>query len=155
MHRLIIDPRNKDEHDYQWPLETSARDGVDLSRLLVKAMQPIIDRGCIVSFGMSIMTTFHVKANRTTFTIDEIKGDPMLFVHAPHHAGAAMIIDPNRNEIQYCPLSDWDAVAENELAILLRTQLEMPNTGSSQWWIEHLNDSVLLDALYGEKGPAE
>jgi len=151
VHRLVIEPRNQDEHAYQWPKKQAARDAVELAKLLEKATETIVDRGCIMSYGWNVMSTSLTKDSRSSFTIDGIEGEPMLFVHASHAAGAAMIVDPDRNEIQYCPLSDWDAVEENQLAILLRSQLEMPNRGYTQWPIEHFNNPVLLDALYDQR----
>jgi hypothetical protein len=128
VHQLAIQPRNLGEYAYRRPNKTTATRAYEIAELVEKAMHPVVDRGAILSIGWCISYDASTVNGVRGFEVLGIEGEPMLFVDAVHKGGAALIISPERNEIHDCPMSDFSADQERELALLLNPNWTCPIT---------------------------
>jgi hypothetical protein len=116
LHELIIDPRNKTEHQYQEVVQKDARHAVEVADLFVHATAKEAERSAVVAFNWNIST------GGSSFTeLEEFGEFPMLLVDVFQEPKRVKIIRPVDGEVQYAELANFTKDEAIEFAQFMRT----------------------------------
>ncbi len=128
VHELVIDPRNELEHRYRSPTHNEAERAVQLCEMFLRATAEEAKHNALISVGWS-MNISHRMCDAPGREYDQIdfamfqKSAPMLLIDVSDSDTARqniMILLPRDQEIQVCPLQQFNRSTVIELAKMLR-----------------------------------
>jgi len=131
VHKLVIDPRNELEHNYQHANQDTSRQAVDIADLFLRATQDEEDRSSIVALNWNIMGSYMMSAEGGAIEFREFGHEPMLFIDVFESPRSLKIIDPDDGEIRFTELGSFSGEQCIELARLLRSNYTEPSFSSS------------------------
>ena len=129
VHDLIIDPRNKLEHDYIPPNRQQAEHSVQLAQVFLDAIRiELEERIPIITLGWNIQ--FVMSSDGITFK--GFTNDPMLFLDVFDKPEQIKIIDPKDEEIRCVELSSFNESQAINLTKQLRSHyIRQQKSGST------------------------
>ncbi len=120
---LIIDPRNKLEHDYITPNHQKAEHSVELAQIFLNAMRTELqNRRPVIALGWNIQFSHQASQNQETKIIfNGFTDQLMLFVDVFEKPEQIKIVDPKDEEIRCAKLGSFDKSQTLRLAKRLRS----------------------------------
>lgn len=146
VHKLVIDPRNQLEHEYERAHQEEAEEAVQIADLFLNASRTELERKPIVALAWNVQVAHSIRVRndevQESVGFHGFSDHPMLFVDVFTEPAEVKIVHPDDQEIYFTLLSSF---TEGESIVLAKKLREHYAQQSGSWGTDNFSAHFFVE----------